>query len=160
MVKKTVIAITCIFLLAVISVAAYKRVGMTDYGAVYVYNYPDTYASHYYPYYERSPYVDYPYFGPEVYFEERAYYPAPEIVYPANPFGNYRQSYLNPLSAHYMYRYGFPQLNYPVYTVQGAVGDLCGTVNGVSAGCAYGLVCDYTKVESSNLGRCSMQAGY
>lgn len=166
MVKKTVIAIICIVLLAVISVSAYKKIGMTDYGAVYQYNYPFGHASYYYPYYQ-YPVVEYPYYGDDVYLDTPKYYTTSYYApvgfeYPANPLGNYRYSYLNPISSHYMYRYGYPQLSYPapVSLSRGYIGEPCGVYDGWTNGCAYGLVCDYTKVKASNLGLCSTQSSY
>jgi len=144
MVKKTIIAIMAVVLLATIAATAYNY-GMTRYGTFY-------YDSPYYSYYQ--------YYKPYQYY----YQTGPSYAYPyyATP---------GPLSSDYMYRYGYyqspytqvrPEVAYPasVYTARGVEGQLCGQVNGGQFGCSYGLVCDYTKAEQQGIGVCSRQATY
>lgn len=152
--KKSVLAIVLVVLIVAVSAVAWERWGVTRYGAVTHYGNPYMYQSYDYPYYDYPGYVDFvgsPAYAPTYFRYAPAY----------NPFGNYRYSYMNPLSGDYMYRYGLPQTEYAAVVqnleLPAAQGNLCGTFNGRAYGCQYGLTCDYTKVNAAGLGACMPQ---
>ncbi len=147
MVKKTVVAILAVVLLAAVFVGAAQRWGYTRYGAAYWYGYPYATPYSYYPYYQ------YPYYG--------TYYPivrSPSYSYPY---------YYSPISASYMYRYGAPGVVYPAPTTyqppapeqpRSGEGQLCGLMDSKQYGCYYGMTCDYTKTTQQGVGVCTYQS--
>jgi len=142
MVKKTIIAVVLVFLLAVVFVSGYQRWGTTRYGPVYYYDQP------YYMYYPMP------------------YYPQQGMYYPYS-FPQYAYPYYGPLSTDYMYTQGTPAastsnayLNYPSGIPRGKEGQLCGLVGSKQYGCELGFVCDYTKTNQSGVGVCSQQSVY
>ncbi len=166
--KKTVFAIVLVVLLTAVGVSAYYNWGHYSYDSLNYYSQP--YTPYYYSYYS-PPYYDAPaYYGYEPYYApyETPYYAPYETPYYNrvyyNPLGNYRNSYLSPLSSDYMYRYGLPQTEYAamVYTLPGygSSGELCGMIRGQQEGCVSGLVCDYRMTNISGVGVCSKQAAY
>lgn len=129
--KKTVLfAIIGIFLVCAVAVFAHSQWGYTQYGAVYIQGDPFFY---YLPV-EHAYY--YPYSG---YYGSYSYVP----------------EYQSPLSSEYMYRYGFPASITSSEIRPGTLGQLCGLVNGQQFGCVYGLLCDYSKTETPQVGVCS-----
>ena len=138
MVKKTIISIIVIVLLAAVFVNASHHWTNPRYGAVYYSGQP--YYS-YYPYYIYPYDTSYPY---SYYRFPTYYYPyydmrytytktAPTVSYPASP-------------------------TYPLYVeARGSEGELCGTAGEKQFGCEYGLVCDYTKTGTTGLGVCAKQ---
>ncbi len=140
MVKKTIIAVVLVFLLAVVFVNGYQRWGTTSYGAVYYYGQP------FYMYYPLP------------------YYPQSGMYYPYN-YPQYAYPYYGPLSTESMYTRGTPEvrsdyLNYPSGIPRGKLGQLCGLVDSKQYGCELGFVCDYTKTNQSGVGVCSTQSVY
>lgn len=142
MVKKTIIAVVLVFLLAVVFVSGYQRWGTTRYGPVYYYDQP------YYMYYPMP------------------YYPQQGMYYPYS-FPQYAYPYYGPLSTDSMYTQGAPvnypsnaYLNYPSGIPRGKEGQLCGLVDSKQYGCELGFVCDYTRTNQSGVGVCSQQSVY
>lgn len=145
MVKKTVVAILAVVLLATVIATAYTYGYSYSPYTPYGYQY-QTYQSPYYSYYQYyRPSFGYPYYSSR-----------PAYAYPY---------YFSPLSSENIYRYGTPstvaQINYPstVGGLRGAEGQLCGMVDSVNYGCASGLYCDYNKISTPGIGACSRSTG-
>lgn len=140
--KKTIIAIALVAVLATVLATAY-RYGYSPYGVVY-------YDSPYYSYYQ--------------YYEPYQHYYRPAYAYPSYASNWYYPQYQSPLSSSYMYRYGYysaPEVSYPTAVTEsprGGVGQLCGVSEGQAFGCVSGLVCDYSKVAQSGIGLCSRRS--
>jgi len=143
MVKKTIIAIAAIVLLAAVFTQAANRWGYTRYGAVY---YTDSPYYTYYPVYHNYPVesTSPPYgFDQNYRYLYDGWYPGnPAVSYPYNPSpGNY---------------FTYTGAAYPVVTVpRSPENGLCGVLQGKQYGCTFGLVCDYTKTGQVGVGVCS-----
>jgi hypothetical protein len=145
MVKKTIIAIGVVVLLAAVFVGAAQKWGYTRYGTFYYYGDP--------PFSYSSTYV-YPFgsYHPYQYYKEYGY---PLYAYP------YDYKY-GPSYPEYGYPYGRqPVLSYPSYSTpnvpRGKAGQLCGVIESQAYGCEFGLECDYTKTGVAGVGMCTRQ---
>ena len=154
MVKKTIIAIAAIVVIAAIFASAARIIWNNPYYSnysPYAYQYPYLSSPYSYSY---TPYYSYPYYASSYYY--------PSYI---SPYYNY--PYYGPLSSEYMYRYGGPTTSYPYSpttnypastTERGVQGQPCGIIYSQQYGCEYGMVCDYSKSGISGVGVCTTQS--
>jgi len=123
--------IALILLLSIVAVQAYWMGGYHQYQGYY-------YRPYYQAYAQYSPTINYPYYYP---IYNQANYPI------WNSKGYYRPS---------SDAYGVqPTTVYPMSTISGINGELCGTIQGRLFECGPGLICDYSVPTQVWLGTCT-----